>query len=210
MRSLLILTTLLASSHCFGFEAQIKNNKGYKILEVRNLIIQNLKISQKLESGLKTEMLILAFAKGKKKEYLLSKVLIKMKYNLWDENYAFQKDSNKPKILSSKEKVISALKNFEMTVLGSNYSKITEDSYRIILKVLVNPIQKEKSKKIKKWLAEKNVSKPNGSGGQIGLTSVFNGMVNRVVLNDLNQDIYGAAQTAEYKSANSLKKIGAL
>jgi len=201
--SFLIFTVfLLASEKSYGFTAKVKKEESYRVLNIENLDYVDLKMDEKIKSGLKTEVLVIAFAKKDKKRFFLGKSILKMKYNLWDEDYIFKNSSQNTLSYPSLSKILHAVKNFSVVVLKSDFLKKPKGPFKVILKVLVNPIKKEKSKKIKKWLAEKNVSKANGSGGQIGLTSVFNGMVNRVVLNDLNQDVYGAAQIAEYESTN--------
>ena len=97
------------------------------------------------------------------KEYAQKEVTTKIVFDLWEEIYlvkhsGFSESSEK---VSIKEDVMSKLSNYTfLNVLPSSEFN-DSDTLEVSVRVVVDPISKEKQKKIKTWLAENQVNIPS-------------------------------------------------
>lgn len=174
MKYLLLPILILISQPAFSYELAVD--------------IEKPSLSKKFNSGLTTRIIRVLKSQDQKYEIIEE---ISVLYDLWDETYTITNRGKTEKVKKIDD-VYKKIKEIE----------IDPDEKNKTLKVIyvVNPVKKEKSKKIKEWIAERNVA--TGEGG------IFNGIINRVVMGNLSSEIYGGDEKYEFDVVLTDKKGG--
>ncbi|MGH1468643.1 MAG: hypothetical protein ACRBBP_07165 [Bdellovibrionales bacterium] len=200
IKLLLISLFFNAPFLCFAQTVK-KTNQGYKVL-MEDIDLPKKTLNKAFKSGLKTELLYTISVVSGKKELLLERGLINVRYDLWDEVFEVSKSKGKAFKFKNLSEVYNHIENRSIKISAENSLAFSAEAIKLKTVFLLNPINKEKSKKIKEWIAEKNVGKSSvGRGIDAGSSgTIFTGIVNRVVMGELDKDIYGADKRFEFLS----------
>ncbi|MBL7557704.1 MAG: hypothetical protein JNM24_17880 [Bdellovibrionaceae bacterium] len=204
----ILIVLLVFSYKSLAIEAK-PVKEGNQISFVVNDLIFPENFEKTLKSGL-SNVYILKLSLWKDGQSVFVKDYeVKIVFDLWDEMY-FVTTSNGSN--SSIEKysvnvnILEKLKTFKFTsgLKASDFKKT--NNYEIKVSIIVDPITKEKQKKIKAWLAENQVNIPGTSGraptskqgisndrGASTLDTVKTSVFNKVLNSELDSEIVEGA-----------------
>jgi hypothetical protein len=153
-----------------------------------------------IESGLNFKIVqIIRLTSGNYKSDIYRNI-ISLRYDLWEEKFLFMQSDDPIKKLNDIESVKREIQKITRQSLQVNVSDIkTSKPINFEALYIINPISKEKSGIIKKWMAEKFVGSSSLEAGS-ETNSFFAGMVNTVVQTELDKNIYGADKHILIKS----------
>lgn len=160
MKALLILILIPTASFAFD----VKTTKSGESLDVQisNLPLPIDELKKDLKSGIST--VLVANLNLWQNDKLISKTssTFKIYYDLWDELYYRQKFEGDQKISSEKFKANEIIESLQKVHFPAAVSleKLKGDAVSVSFAIVIDPISKEKRSKIKKWLAQNNVSTP--------------------------------------------------
>ncbi|MBN8537131.1 MAG: hypothetical protein J0M15_08755 [Deltaproteobacteria bacterium] len=138
-----------------------------------------------------------------------SDIAVKVIFDLWDELYFVTKEvgsNNSVDKYSHTSNILEKLKSykFSSTLKASDFKK--SDNYEVKVTVILDPITKEKQKKIKTWLAENQVNLPGISNraptskqtpsndqGASAFDTVKTSVFNKVLNSELDSEIVEGA-----------------
>lgn len=184
-----IMLTLLLPL-CVNAASLKKIKTGFEV-SLEDIDLPKKHLNKKFKSGLETNLFYIISMLGEKQEVLIKKENFSVRFDLWDEAYYFKIGLKNKKLQNLKE-VYTLLEDLTLKINKQALQKLNNNVIKIKTVVVLNPVNKRKSQKIKEWMAEKNVGQGSHRNGAGGVTSVFSGIVNRVVMNDLDKDIYSA------------------
>lgn len=100
------------------------------------------------------------------KAYGQKEVSTKVIFDLWEEVYFIRRSgaSESSEQVPQKENVLEKLKKYKFLAILPISEVAGDDVVEVKLRVIVDPISKEKQKKIKSWLAENQVNIPGNRG----------------------------------------------
>lgn len=183
----IVLLIVIAPMYSYGIEYTINESNANQTISELLLKDENLKANFK--SGLASQILrIINIKKGDDVKVNLQSE-IKVKYDLWDEKYIYQSDSEKFVKFNDVKSLIQKMSSIDQ--FFSNEFKKNFSDYDKQIVFFLNPVSKAKSKIIKEWMAERFVGPSSMELGS-STNAFVAGIVNRVVTNQLDKSIYGA------------------
>lgn len=162
----IIFFSLVASLSVFGVELNYKISKKSLVVEAKNIDLPD-NISKSLRSGF-TNVLVFKITLWKEgKIESESQILNTIVFDLWGEFYSAKRKSEGSdfQLKTTKEnELLTWLKNSDFNLkINSETVRDSRENYEMAIKVIVDPISKEKREKIKVWLSENRVNVPGGS-----------------------------------------------
>lgn len=160
MRTLLLIGLSLLTSVAQALEIiPLKGPSGYGV-KIKDITYPD-KIEKELSSGLTTKVLYHLQLKAGPEVIINFISEYAVKYDLWDESFAFEisppSDEKVKRIFRSNNEVLVQLQSPVFD--GAFGSDVQQDKLmRIQVDILLNPIQKEKMEKIRKWVAQNSVT----------------------------------------------------
>jgi len=193
MKNPIIILILLISSLGMAVDIQLQRNGSHYDLQVSNVPFPLEKFKSDLNSGLSTTLITSLTLFKDNALQTNTHLKFKIYYDLWDEVYYFKSLDG--------DKVISTIK-FGKGSLNNNLSQytfsttFTDDeakrlsSYTAIFELVVDPINKEKRDKIKKWLAQNQVPATTSrefstSNDKLKLDTTTSGTIKRNLFNQI-------------------------
>lgn len=155
---------------------------------------------KELQSGLSVKIVQILRFNDKKRKINIYQNIFTIRYDLWDEVFLFKDATSPVQKIKDMQQILSILKAKSNYKVNFNTKKIKLDrDFFFETLYVINPISKEKSGIIKKWMAERFVGPSSQEVGS-ETNSFIAGMVNTVVQTELDKNIYGADKHILYKS----------
>lgn len=119
-----------------------------------------------LKSGFSNVILVQLYIWKNGKLFQNKNVSNRVVFDLWDEVYFLTRvgDSNVEEKLNIKTGILEKLRSYTLTNIFSINDIGSEDTLEMNLRIVTDPISKEKRKKIRSWLAENQVNLPSAGG----------------------------------------------
>ncbi len=153
-----------------------------------------------INSGLSVKIIQIIRFNDRNKTVNLHQNVFSIRYDLWDETFLFKEAQNTIQKIKNLEQLIALLKNkTTINLLFSKKEASLDRDFFFETIYVINPITKEKSGIIKKWMAEKFVGPSSQEVGS-ETNSFIAGMVNSLVQTELDKNIYGADKQIVFKS----------
>ncbi|OYZ23061.1 MAG: hypothetical protein B7Y39_06770 [Bdellovibrio sp. 28-41-41] len=162
----IILFSLIVSFAARGVGFRVKVVNKNVVVEARKIDFPE-NLNKALKSGF-TNILVFKVTLWKNgKIESESQVLNTIVFDLWDELYTAKRHSGATDFqvkFSKENELLAWLQNAELNLkLNSDTLTDNKSNYEMAMKVIVDPISKEKREKIKVWLSENRVNIPGGS-----------------------------------------------
>lgn len=198
MRLLFLL--LISPMVSLGISIHTKSDKKNFSCAIKDIPLNIESFDKNLKSGISNQFLMTLTFFSKQKEVMSEQYLIKVVYDLWDEVFNIRVTSNE----SSKEIKIKSLNEVKDFLSAHTFHFKSEkiiglSSISARYEIVLDPLTKEKQKKIKTWIAENRVNMPTTSAtekGSISLNSNLNSdartqntqLVNSMLNNELSKE----------------------
>jgi hypothetical protein len=125
-----------------------------------------------LTSGLTNRVLIRVSLIANSRQVARQAVDIAIKYDLWDEVFELKMRSNEvqfaPSSLSNLQQVLALLDHLQLSNLFSTQQLTANQEYVATVEILINPIDRERMDKVRKWVADNSAYLPS-TPGTVGL-----------------------------------------
>lgn len=199
--TLLLMFVLINSNFTLantGFSIQNKNQKlEIQMPEFNDFSSQFIK---EIKSGLSVKIIQILRFNDKKRKITLYQNAFTIRYDLWDEVFLFKEASSPILKIKDMAQLFAILKSKSNNKISYDTKKLNVDrDFFFETLYVINPISKEKSGIIKKWMAEKFVGPSSQEVGS-ETNSFIAGIVNTVVQTELDKNIYGADKHIIIKS----------
>lgn len=198
MRLLFLL--LISPIVTLGITILTKSDKKSFSCAIKDIPLNIESFDKNLKSGISNQFLMTLTLFSKQKEVMSEQFLIKVVYDLWDEVFNIRITSNE----SSKEIKIKSLNEVKDFLSAHTFDFKSEkiigvSSISARYEIVLDPLTKEKQKKIKTWIAENRVNMPTSSvseKGSISISSNLNSdartqnsqLVNSMLNNELSKE----------------------
>ncbi len=130
-------------------------------VEIHDLPLPEPLIKQSLKSGLTTHSIIEVTLSEGVEVIQGQQTLMKQFYDLWEENYYLlieNKMMNVRQKFASADALIESQRTVKLDKVGKLETVKESQPYRIKVRYLLTPIDKTKTEKIRKWIAENRVT----------------------------------------------------
>lgn len=193
MKYTLIILILCISPLGRTVDIQLLRNGSHYDLQVSNVPFPQEKFKKDLNSGLSTTLITSLSLFRENALQTKKQLMFKIYYDLWDEVYYF-KSLDGDKVLSTTKLNKTLLNNFlsqytfPTTITEEESKRIS--SYTAMFELVVDPINKEKRDKIKKWLAQNQVpattsSNISTSNDKLKVDTTTSGTIKRNLFNQI-------------------------
>lgn len=198
MRLLFLL--LISPIMTLSITIHTKTDKKSFSCAIKDIPLNMESFDKNLKSGISNQFLMTLTLFSKQKEVMSEQFIIKVVYDLWDEVFNIRITSNE----SSEEIKIKSLNAVKEFLSAHTFHFKSEkvnglSSLSARYELVLDPLTKEKQKKIKTWIAENRVNMPSTSPtekGSISLNSNLNSdarsqnsnLVNSMLNNELSKE----------------------
>lgn len=191
-----IILILCLSKEIFATEFSVQKQGENIQIQINNIEFKNISLAKEFKSGLKNHLLYYLQVKFKDGNYTLFKQSTEIRFDLWDEEYLYKEDTSAVKKTKDVNDLLNKTSNLKFNVPKGLFEKIKSEPFEFILDIYINPIKKEKAKVIKEWMAERYSGQPT-AGKTPNLVS---GMVNKLISDQLEKDVYGSDHSFNFES----------
>lgn len=202
MKSSLLIFIIAYSSIATSQIIEVINQQSEIKVSTSGFAFERKAFKKEIDSGLTTKIDVVLEVIDNKRRMIISKLVYEIKFDLWDEVFYFRENNEKIRKVKDHQQFLKTLSKISFNISKNDFKKMKIlEPFNFAISYIVNPIEKEKTKKIKKWIAERNVSRANiSSNSGVNTYGILNGIVNQVVIEELNKNYYGAAEAIILKS----------
>lgn len=130
-------------------------------VELRDVPFPQEELRKELKSGLTTTSIIEVVLKKNHQEVQKNRAVMTQFFQLWEERYQIEVESafgKKQLTFKQIDPLIAHLKKMQFPKMGKWQNMSEKEPYQIKVKYLLNPIDKTKSEKIRKWISANRAS----------------------------------------------------
>jgi hypothetical protein len=166
-------------------------------------------LSKDLSSGLTNRVVVRIVLTSHTQPLAQRAIDISIKYDLWDEVFQLKMRSNETQVgtnsFSTSQQVIVFLERLKLTNLFPIQSLTDNQELVVNVEVLINPIDRERMDKVRKWVADNSTYiPPNQAGTAVG-DSVVSSRPNALFNKIFEQYSAGAVMAAAWKESVASK-----
>lgn len=174
MKALMMVFLFFMPFLAAAMEMRLVQNGSNVDVRIFELDLPMEQLEKDIKSGLST--ILVATLITWKKNKLNSKVVmnLKIRYDLWDEAFYLQKTMGKDKStqkMIKKSEVLNFVKSYTFPAVLSLEELRGNNEISFAFGLVMDPISKEKRQKVKKWLAQNQVSIPSSQPQTVGNSS---------------------------------------
>ncbi len=163
-----IFILLLFFFEAWGAEAHLIKNGAAVDIKISEVDLPASQFEKDFKSGLTTSLVTTLSLSKNQKVLEQRSVEYKIRYDLWDECFYILQNENPKPILKSKavQEIFAALKTFVFPSMATIADLGRHQVLAVDFVITANPVSKDKKEKIKKWLAQNQVSIPQGGASR--------------------------------------------